>query len=513
MHTFIHSQKIHFALYGLFYFLALLIGIFFCYKGKLHGDEGFYLLSANLVSQEQSPYIDFFFNQPPIYPYLSAIIMEKVRFRFLYGRQFSLLLGLIAIILAVRTARLHSHDAALLTTAILCLNPFLLYHFCLVKLFSMTALWISATAYLLMLRNNQINLFIACISAAFACGTRISTAPLLIFVLAYIWHQKGLFDALLGGILMLFCLLAVFGPFAVKAFDEMYYGMITYIVEKDAIPVTRQIFYRIESVFHILKHLEGTVIVAPVVAIGYLTRHMRNGKNEPLHLHINRIFSSNGGILWIIVGAVTLAHLPAKKPDLDVYLTVVIPVLTGVIGITVAKYLDRYLAESKNYFLILVIAVQLIGTIRGFPEWIWKSQGSPVLTLESVAQEVKRLTPPSAQVFSFHQAIPVMANRRVVKGFEMNTIMLDPDTETLQRFPNILSDNELISMLNKKKIGALLITPHSFTHNFPKFKPVPEAVRQPIWDAINRNYHRYSEYPGLGPEGEIAILYLPGKSL
>jgi 4-amino-4-deoxy-L-arabinose transferase-like glycosyltransferase len=57
----------------------LLLAGFFCYVSQQHfidGDEGFYLLAARLVLQHKIPYLDFFFTQAPLLPYVYALWLK-----------------------------------------------------------------------------------------------------------------------------------------------------------------------------------------------------------------------------------------------------------------------------------------------------------------------------------------------------------------------------------------------------------------------------------------------------
>jgi O-antigen ligase len=52
-------------------------------------DEGFYLLAARLVMEKELPYVDFFYPQMPLFPYLYGLWMKIFSFSWTSGRTFS----------------------------------------------------------------------------------------------------------------------------------------------------------------------------------------------------------------------------------------------------------------------------------------------------------------------------------------------------------------------------------------------------------------------------------------
>src|SRR5271169_700175 len=74
-------------------FLALLC--FFLYVSRhrfIDGDEGFYLLASRLVLAHKTPYLDFFYTQAPLLPYVYAIWMKFVGVTWVSGRTLPALL-------------------------------------------------------------------------------------------------------------------------------------------------------------------------------------------------------------------------------------------------------------------------------------------------------------------------------------------------------------------------------------------------------------------------------------
>src|ERR1700691_4810430 len=69
--------------------------LFFSYVALhrfIDGDEGFYLLASRLVLAHQKPYIDFLFEQAPLFPYIYALWMKCFGATWTSARLFAALL-------------------------------------------------------------------------------------------------------------------------------------------------------------------------------------------------------------------------------------------------------------------------------------------------------------------------------------------------------------------------------------------------------------------------------------
>ena len=75
--------------------VLLLQILFFTFVGRhrfLNGDEGFYLLASRLVLMHKTPYLDFFYQQAPLLPYVYALWMKCFGVSWTSGRLLSSLL-------------------------------------------------------------------------------------------------------------------------------------------------------------------------------------------------------------------------------------------------------------------------------------------------------------------------------------------------------------------------------------------------------------------------------------
>ena len=59
--------------------LQIILFLFIARHRFIDGDEGYFLLAARLVLLHKKPYIDFFFQQTPLLPYVYALWLECFR--------------------------------------------------------------------------------------------------------------------------------------------------------------------------------------------------------------------------------------------------------------------------------------------------------------------------------------------------------------------------------------------------------------------------------------------------
>ena len=102
-------------------FLALLAYFLFVSRHRfIDGDEGFYLLAARLVLLHKTPYLDFFYTQAPLLPYVYAIWMKVAGVTWIAGRTLpAVLTSLLGLLIFGHVCRVTGKAVAGLTAAIL----------------------------------------------------------------------------------------------------------------------------------------------------------------------------------------------------------------------------------------------------------------------------------------------------------------------------------------------------------------------------------------------------------
>lgn len=121
-----------------------LAAIVFVFRGRLNGDEGWYLYGGRLAWRGQLPYKDFAFTQMPLTAYVYGFLQTITPSVFL-GRLTSVAFAVGAVALCTRVAWREAGRAAGIAVAVLCVAfPVGIYNLTLVKTYALSAFMLAA---------------------------------------------------------------------------------------------------------------------------------------------------------------------------------------------------------------------------------------------------------------------------------------------------------------------------------------------------------------------------------
>ena len=149
----------------------------------IDGDEGYYATAARLVSEGQTPYIDFFYPQMPLLPYLYAPVYKLVGSSLMNMRLMSVAAGVLSLWLwglILRRRRPDQVGIILAGLALVAMNPYFLSWNVTVKTYALTNLAVFATLWALDrgLHSRRALWFLAAGLAAGLCvGVRLLYLP------------------------------------------------------------------------------------------------------------------------------------------------------------------------------------------------------------------------------------------------------------------------------------------------------------------------------------------------
>jgi Dolichyl-phosphate-mannose-protein mannosyltransferase len=194
--------------HGAIFLVSALIFILIANSRLIARDEGFYLIAARLVAEGKKPYIDFFYPQMPLLPYLYGAWMKLTGFSWESGRLLSALLT--SSIATLIYFNLHNFGRLIACAAVLCftLSGFNFPWFTTVLTYAPSTLFL-LIAYSFIYLPARLRSGHAVLSGFFfaaACLVRLPfgvTLPILMYLVirrSSIWYRgAGLF--LLGGII------------------------------------------------------------------------------------------------------------------------------------------------------------------------------------------------------------------------------------------------------------------------------------------------------------------------
>ena len=149
----------------------------------IDGDEGYYATAARLVSEGQTPYLDFFYPQMPLLPYVYAPVYKLVGSSLMNMRLMSVGAGVLSLVLwgLMLQRRRPEHSGIILAgLALVAMNPYFLSWNVTVKTYALTNLAVFATIWALDrgLHSRRLWWFLAAGRAAGLCvGVRLLYRP------------------------------------------------------------------------------------------------------------------------------------------------------------------------------------------------------------------------------------------------------------------------------------------------------------------------------------------------
>lgn len=392
--------------YGILAFFAFLVlGGASVWYGALNQDEGWYLYAANLVSEGQHPYRDFFFTQGPVMPYVYSFFTGIWRnFGLLGARVFNLSVGLVGIVFACALARRFSPRAALITFILLATNLYHLYYLTIPKTYALASLFVILGFYALSFER----VWAYVLSAFFlvlAAGTRFSLGVILpIVALALFWKGKRFWSVFILSGLVFGGLL--FGPlFLLPETQKGFSAALSYHTARGG-------FDPIWIVGSVSRLVRWYLPVFVVAAIG-----------------LRALPAGLPRLMLVSFIAVFLVQIAAPFPYED-YQVPIMGLLAVVAAISVG-------ADSRA-FLVLTLSLAVSFSSPLLEKWktngqdrFWtlRKEGSELAQLREVARKIEALDPNGKTLLTQDLYLAIEMNRRVPAGLEMGPFACLSDGE------------------------------------------------------------------------------------
>jgi hypothetical protein len=486
--------------------------LFFIFYGRIHVDEPFYFTIANLIVKGYIPYKDFFYTQTPLFPYIYSFPQLLFGSNLYIGRATSVLLGLMTYFLVVGFCyKKKSTGTSALASGLIAFNPFLIYHFTFVKLYSLLAFLVVLTIIILFSSiKDYLKFCLVSVLLTLCTSIRITLLPALLMVCAYIIFIKKDYKTLLifiGSSLIIFTF--IFSPFLVLCKDQLFYDVYGYLKDRDVLPFTEIIKAKIIMASEVSKHFEVIIIILILIFAGLI-------KNNKLKSFSNFRKYDSEVLAWLILLSLILPYVFTKIAYVGEYISFTIPLLVMLTSFNIESLFKTSKSDSdKIYLMIILISALAISWIKDFPGFVEQKNGKPPIRyLLEVANKINETTKEQDKILSFNNAIVLMANREILPGYEMNSCSFDLawDKSKCEKY-RILNVGMLSEIIEEKKVAAILITDNTFLGNFPSFYNLAgkEVTRDTLMPLIKKNYLLSEVYLELGNQSEKAYLYLPNK--
>lgn len=489
---------------GLSVFSFAVLGTAAIWMGGLNQDEGWYLYAAQLVSEGQWPYRDFFYTQGPLMPLVYSAFSWVWRFWGILGaRVFNFAVGAFGLLLAVVLVRrlVPPERRGLAGTIVFFLlgsNLYHLYYLAIPKTYALAGLFTIAGFLFLALaaEGRKALALVAGLSLAFAAGTRISLGALL--AVCGVWllmsrQWKSLVLFCIGG----FAGLAlVYGPFL---FDP---DARTGIIAAQAYHAARGGFDPVWTVGSFSRLVRWYLPVFVLLGIGLVLRvacpNPREGA-KPADFALLPF--------WGFLAVFTVQMLaPFPYEDYQV------PVM-GLLAV-VATVLFTSTSTSTSTFhldlfpLLLVLGMTWAGSF-GSPLleqwstngqdrfWSLKKQKSELAQLRDVAREIEAMDPGGKDIFTQDLYLAIETGRKVPKGLEMGPFAM-------------LSDREWRQLLSASTCRVAALSGYAFAIRPPLCDERPVEQQLEYWSLLKRHYKLVMREENFG-QNHTTLLVLERK--
>jgi len=367
------------------------------------GNEPFHLLAAQLVNSGKTPYLDFFYQHPPLFIYLNAAWMRVFGEDWRSAHVLSALLtsGSIAVaasyvysVLSETRWRLALTVAA---AALIGLNFNVLCYGTVALPFGL-CLFLTIAAYRLTVaavhRPGGLLPFLGGLAAGGAAASSLLTVPVLLVLALWLatesgWRGKQL--SFVGGAVLPILPLIWLG---LRAPERVFFDLIEYHLFHRAGSGANMIRWNAREVVDWFGSIQGLVLNA-LAAIG-------------LSFAIRRpaLYKERRGELllcgWLTV--VLSAYLSIPRPTFSFYFVLVTP-FVSILAATGLQAMGAFgwFSGRRRWFAPALIVLYAIGL--GWQAYKMRREifYADHKAVEAIAKEVNRLTPPDGWAFAFEQ--------------------------------------------------------------------------------------------------------------
>jgi len=444
---------------------------------NIDGDEGLYLEAARLVSHGKKLYLDFFFQQMPLTPYLYSIWMKVFGFNLFSPRYLSVLLTSLSGASVLIYAAYKTRNVLVVNLLALAFfaNGLVLAWAPVIKTHPLTMFALTgASLFLLYWRNTKKiwSLILASFVLGLGINGRLTLGPFAIVFLIFIylnskedpWKNLALFIAVMAFTSLptfyyVFSDPAEFFRFNLKYHTEVYPG----VVGMDR---------RAQTLGNLIGRAQFILLLA-ASQLAFISE-MKTG--------ILKFFKTDSGFLFIILGVFFLIHISSAEPYTQ-YFVAMVPLFLMFLAPYLEKIVTfklRFAVPALGAFFLIYLSdarasmnFEIASMMSNRPEWSIKN-------VLAVAQKAKKIMLPGDTCVAWWPGYAFLAGCDTVPGMEnhMRTYAIDRMPEETVRKYKMLPDSELLNDIKFKKYRIVI---DGVYHNF---SPYYYEIR----DQLDENY-------------------------
>jgi hypothetical protein len=488
-------------IYILLMSIYLLIGILYVLFGTVNNDEGWYLYASKLVYAGKIPYVDFSYTQGPLLPYVYGIPQLIFGPSLYVGRLTSLFFGLLTCVFTAKLAeKLAGKTGAVVALALVCLSPFTLYFFTIVKTYALTSCLMILSLYLLFASNirNPLKTMLSMLFMCLAAGVRVSVLPVVFLLMIYFVYaeRNNMRTAILGLSTVIVTCGLLFAPFLLINKDLSIFNLVGYHLGRAGPQSLGSILLNRGSAVVELVHVYFLTLA--LVFVGLV-----------LHTYGSRERSKGDTKYWVLFCLIVLAVCAVNffvTPTFSEYAVILAPVASVLASLGIKKIYDYSNGNPiRNVILVMMALMVLLTPLSQGPLFVKMSlKEKPIAQIEEIGYYIKSHTPEDGRLLMFSTYAAIAADRMLLPGFEMSIFSYYSDWSTDKaRQYHVINRDLLNEYIESTSAAAILLT--SFEIEYLQ-------IGNDTLGLIEENYYLAKSMPNWGQWGDTADLYLPRQS-
>ena len=497
----------------LFYLLTTIIYLF---AGDIHSDEAAYLYAAQNVYHGKLLYKDFFFLQPPIYPYIYGAV-QLIKPGFLTGRLTSIFWGMLSTILLYLIARkLGNPLAGFMTVCLISSNLFQLYFFVVTRLYALTCALLCLACYLLIQKKKPD--IIAGVGASFvltlALWTRLTVLPAVCIGIVYLIIRGKDFKTKIISVTIP-CLVTLGIYFLITQnldSEQLYFNLLGMNLSLHANNLSQNIMQKFHATTQLIQFYFFPILLSLPLLFNCCIHMGKNFKNHSIASTLTSLLSPKA-LVWTIALSIFVLHYTAKIYQVS-YQTIVMPIILCLICVEWSHIFLSQEKAQRSLLSVLFFSGCILMIFSYGRTSIHLIEGKPAyMALKQQADWVRNHTSPDDVIFSADSAlIPLESGRDILTGMAGSDLFGAWSTEKCRKY-RVLNFEIMAEYIQNQSGKVLIYGDKSFTLSLPYLEPISDQIRTQLVNKILEYYTVEKSFPNLFIPGTYSHYCIKKESL
>lgn len=406
------------------------------------GDESLHLVAAQLIIAGKRPYIDFFYQHPPVFAYVLAAVMRVFGQNWRVAHAFSALFtsGCALLIASFVHSRLKTSSASLVALLMFGLNVYVIsfatvalpYGFCLFMMMAALFLITEST------EGSKWMTFGAGVCAGAAAASYLLTAPVLLILLVWMLRNNRQGSAGRKSAWFLFGAIVPFVPlvfFVTRAPYQVWSDLIQYHLYHRA-GRELDLWFNLREISGWFISIQGLALVG-LTGFAIFTIRAKRPDNPQLVSELNLVVALAAGLTATIAFA---------RPVSSFYYVLISPFVVIAAAFGVSAITSGLRVRYRYLSVIAIIVLYAVGIAAWSQVRRRQASYTDHRTVKQIATVVDEVTHPAGMIYAF-EAVYFEAQRLPPNGLESR---FNPDSRADEWLKDGRFDTVCISAANPR---------------------------------------------------------------